>query len=52
MGKCKHNWSYAAGRCRCTKCGMYLQPNGKITDTPTGRKKKGYNKKCTILKKK
>lgn len=34
---CKHTWNYVGGRAKCTKCGMYLQPDGKITKTPTGR---------------
>jgi len=43
MVACKHNkhkWEYAAGRARCTKCKMYLQPDGKVTKTPTGRARK------------
>lgn len=34
---CKHKWQYAAGRAKCVKCGMYLQSDGKVTKTPTGR---------------
>ena len=39
--KCpKHLWIYYGGVCKCKNCGKYLQPDGKITDTPTGRKRK------------
>ncbi|GAB7387367.1 hypothetical protein BSNK01_12030 [Bacillaceae bacterium] len=37
---CKHQWKYAAGRAKCEKCGKYLQPDGKVTKTPTGREKR------------
>lgn len=37
MGLCKHRWVYAAGVCKCSECGRYLQPNGNVTSTPTGR---------------
>lgn len=36
----KHEWKYAAGRAWCDKCGKYLQPDGRVTDTPTGRTRK------------
>ena len=37
--KHKHLWSYAAGQAGC-KCGKYIQPDGTITSTPTGRTRK------------
>jgi hypothetical protein len=37
---CKHSFKYYGGVAKCTKCKKYLQPSGKITDTPTGRKRK------------
>jgi len=36
---CKHKWKYAGGTAKCTNCGKYMQPNGKVTKTPTGRRK-------------
>jgi hypothetical protein len=36
----KHTWSYAGGIARCVGCRKYLQPDGRVTDTPTGRKGK------------
>lgn len=37
MGQCKHRWVYAGGTCKCSECGLYLQPSGDVTTTPTGR---------------
>ena len=45
MIKCKHTFNYAGGRAKCSKCGKYLQPDGKVTDTPTGKKKTTGKKK-------
>lgn len=39
----KHMFSYAGGEAKC-KCGKFLQPDGRITDTATGRI---YRKKKT-----
>ncbi len=41
--KHKHSFRYAGGAAKC-KCGKFLQPDGRITDTPTGRKKQVKNK--------
>lgn len=35
----KHAWTYGGGVAKC-KCGKYLQPDGKVTATPTGRTRK------------
>jgi len=41
MKKCpKHQWVYYGGECKCKVCKKYLQPNGKVTLTPTGRTRK------------
>lgn len=38
--KHRHAWVYLGGCARCKGCGMYLQPDGRITKTPYGRKRK------------
>jgi len=51
--KHKHHWKYFAGEARCVTCGLYLQPDGRVTRTrsgkskrrPAGGKKKGKGKK-------
>lgn len=42
---CKHKFIYYGGQAKCTKCGQYLQPDGRVTQTPTGRTRKGGKKK-------
>jgi hypothetical protein len=39
MKKHRHRWTYFGGCARCA-CGLYLQPDGRVTKTPTGRRKK------------
>jgi len=36
---CKHSFNYYGGVAKCSKCKKYLQPNGKVTTTPTGKPK-------------
>lgn len=43
-----HMFSYRGGEAKCS-CGKYLQPDGRITDTVTGRKKRKVKR---IVKKK
>lgn len=34
-----HKWRYVGGYSRCDGCGKYVQPDGRITSTPSGRKR-------------
>jgi len=46
--KHKHSFHYRGGEAKCD-CGKYLQPDGSITNTATGRK---YRKKSIKAKSK
>jgi hypothetical protein len=35
----RHSFRYYGGVAKC-QCGKYLQPDGRVTDTPTGRTRK------------
>lgn len=46
--KCNHSFRYAGGVAKCIKCKKYLQPDGRVTDTPTGRRARAKGGKKTV----
>jgi hypothetical protein len=33
----KHSWRYMGGEAKCIYCHLFIQPDGKVTRTATGR---------------
>lgn len=42
--KHKHRWAYLGGQAKC-RCGKYVQPDGRITSTPSGRRRTNPKRK-------